>query len=175
MAGDTKPTIPSVEEAERVINHLLSYPDECEETLDAVRYIMQWLSFERPTEASLFTHARILRKPLPEGIREGVDHVPTTRHCTTMIVEGVLKGYLSWLTKNHPDTGDDVDPDALKAPHPSHYVVVQEHIGGNPERMHLCGYCGKTDDALVDPCLEPGEHQEILDAIEACNTGEDDG
>ena len=167
--------IPAVEEAERVINHLLSYPDECEETLDAVRYIMQWLSFERPTEASLFTHARILRKPLPEGIREGVDHIPTTRHRTSIIVKGVLEGYLSWLTKNHPDTGDDVDPDALKAPHPSHYVVVQEHIGGNPERMHLCGYCGKTDDALVDPCLEPGEHQEILDAIEACNTGEDDG
>lgn len=171
----TKIPTPSVEEAERVINHLLSYPDECEETLDAVRYIMQWLSFERPTEASLFTHARILRKPLPEGIREGVDHVPTTRHRTSIIVEGVLKGYLSWLTKNHPETGDDVDPDAPKEPHPSHYVVVQEHIGGNPERMHLCGYCGKTDDALVDPCLEPGEHQEILDAIEACNTGEDDG
>ncbi len=175
MAVDTKPTIPSVEEAERVITHLLSYPDECEETLDAVRYVMQWLSFERPTEASLFTHARILRKPLPEGIREGVDHVPTTRHRTSIIVEGVLEGYLKWLRKNHPETGDDVDPDEPKEPHPSHYVVVQEHIGGNPERMHLCGCCGKTDDALVDPCLEPGEHQEILDAIEACNTGEDDG
>ena len=175
MAVDTKPTIPSVEEAERVITHLLSYPDECEETLDAVRYIMQWLSFERPTEAALFTHARILRKPLPEGIREGVDHVPTTRHRASIIVKGVLEGYLKWLTKNHPETGDDVDPDAPKEPHPSHYVVVQEHIGGNPERMHLCGYCGKFDDALVDPCLEPGEHQEILDAIEACNTGEDDG
>lgn len=171
----TKIPTPSVEEAERVINHLLSYPDECEETLDAVRYIMQWLSFERPTEASLFTHAHILRKPLPEGIREGVDHVPTTRHRTSIIVKGVLEGYLKWLRKNHPETGYDVDPDAPKEPHPSHYVVVQEHLGGNPERMHLCGYCGKFDDALVDPCLEPGEHQEILDAIEACNTGEDDG
>ena len=160
----TKIPTPSVEEAERVINHLLSYPDECEETLDAVRYIMQWLSFERPTEASLFTHARILRKPLPEGIREGVDHVPTTRHRTSIIVKGVLEGYLKWLTKNHPETGDDVDPDAGPIIHKSHHVLVQEHLGGVPERMYICGYCGKVEGALVDPCptVEPHFSHHIL-------------
>lgn len=163
---------PSVEEAERVINHLLSYPDECEETLDAVRYIMQWLSFDRPTEATLCTHARILRKPRPEGIREGVDHVPTTRHRTSIIVKGVLEGYLKWLRQNHPETGDDVDPDA---PHPSHHLIVHDNLGGT-EQQEVCGYCGKTADIeLREPCPEPGEHQEVLDAIEACNTGEDDG
>lgn len=154
MTGTKKTDVPTVEEATRVIKHLLSYEDNCEETLDAVRYIMQWLCMSRPTEAALCTHASILRKPIPEGIRVGVDHVPTTRHRTTMIVEGVLKGYLAWLQKTHPETGDDVDPDAEPIIHNSHHVLVHEHLGGIPERMHTCGYCGKVDAALIDPCPE---------------------
>lgn len=109
---NTKVPTPTVEEAERVITHLLSYPDECEETLDVVRYIMQWMDFDRPTEAALARHARILRQPLPEGIRADIEHVPSKRHRTSIIVKGVLEGYLKWLRKNHPETGDDVDPDA---------------------------------------------------------------
>lgn len=254
---------PTVEEAERVINHLLSYPDHCDATLDAVRSIMQWMVFERPTEAALYRLLKLLRKPIPEGIREGVDHVPTTRHRTTMIVEGVLKGYLDWLTKNHPETGDDIDPDyermkpirdalasasttkrvhksnyfvvhsapdgshivtctkcgvsddniALLAescgktmgaqptpeaasaplfePHRTHHMLVHDNLGASPQQ-EVCGYCGKTDVAeLTKPCAaarrmneeedayhaaesEPGEHQVVLDAINGCNTGEED-
>lgn len=206
------PPAPTVDEATRVINHLLSYPDHCDATLDAVRSIMQWMVFERPTEAALYRHLKMLRKPIPEGIREGVDHVPTTRHRTTMIVEGVLKGYLDWLTKNHPETGDDIDPDyermkpirdalshgaqpapeAASAPHHTHHMLVHDNLGASPQQ-EVCGYCGKTNALeLAEPCpvarwmneqedahraaeSEPGEHQVVLDAINGCNTGEDDG
>ncbi len=161
MAVDTKPTIPSVEEAERVIAHLLSYPDECEETLDAVRYIMQWM------DAALARHARILRQPLPEGIRADIEHVPSKRHRTSIIVKGVLEGYLKWLRKNHPETGDDVDPDAGPIIHKSHHVLVQEHLGGVPERMHICVYCGKVEGALVDPCPEAERMNREEDEIKA--------
>ena len=148
----SKIDIPTVEEAERVIKHLLSYPDNCEESLDVVRHLMQWLSFDRPTEKSLATHCRILRRPLPNGIRPDVDHVPTTRHRTSIIVEGVLKGYLEWLRKNHPETGEDVDPDAPKEPHSSHYILVHDNLGGTPQ-IEVCGYCGKSDDKeLTEPC-----------------------
>lgn len=140
---------PTVEEAERVIAHLLSYPDHCESTLDNVRHIMQWLTFERPTEKALATHCRILRRPVPDGIRPDVAYVPTTRHRTTMIVEGVLKGYLEWIKANHPETGDDVDPDA------------ELYIDPDPDV-----------EPYIDP--EPGEHQVVLDAINGCNSGEDE-
>lgn len=163
---------PTVEEAERVITHLLSYPDECEETLDSVRYIMQWMDFERPTEAALARHARILRQPLPEGIRADIEHVPSKRHRTSIIVKGVLEGYLKWLRKNHPETGDDVDPDyermqpvrdklakagitlTYTGPHHSHNMLVHNNLGGT-EEMEVCGYCGKTDEIeLLEPCPE---------------------
>lgn len=228
------PPFPTVEEAERVIAHLLSYPDQCESTLDNVRHIMQWLTFERPTEKALATHCRILCKPVPDGIRPDVAYVPTTRHRTTMIVEGVLKGYLEWIKANHPETGDDVDPDAPKEPHISHHIIVHDNLGGTPQ-TEVCGWCGKSDDnELAAPCpaahkmeeeetayrfnrlaayeeamkdfpslaithgpesldgvrewyrkhivplrredweSEPGEHQVVLDAINGCNSGEDE-
>lgn len=98
---------PTVEEAQRVIEHILSFEDNCDATLDAVRSIMQWLSFDRPTEAALHRHLTTLRKPVPEGIREGVDHVPTTRHRTSIILNGILRGYLEWLKANSLPTYDD--------------------------------------------------------------------
>lgn len=169
---NTKVPAPTVEEAERVITHLLSYPDDCEETLDAVRYIMQWMDFDRPTEAALARHARILRQPLPEGIRADIEHVPSKRHRTSIIVKGVLEGYLKWLRKNHPETGDDVDPDyermqpvrdklakagrtfTYTGPHHSHNMLVHNNLGGT-EEMEVCGYCGKTDEIeLREPCPE---------------------
>ena len=152
MSDAKKVPTPSVEEAERVITHLLSYPDDCEESLDAVRYIMQWMDFGTPTEAALARHARVLRKPLPKGIREEIEHVPSKRHRTSIIVEGVLKGYLEWLRKNHPETGDDVDPDAPKEPHLSHNILVHDNLGGTPQ-TEVCGYCGKSDPKeLAEPC-----------------------
>lgn len=46
-----------------------------EEQLDAVRHLMMWLDFDRPTEAALLDHCRRLGKEPPKECRD-IDHVP---------------------------------------------------------------------------------------------------
>lgn len=79
------------------------------EMMDAVRHIVQWLQEPtRPTEAGLFARCSVMRKPLPEGCREGIDHVPPAR----------LIAYWIW-TAMHDDAlstshqGGEAHPDDL--------------------------------------------------------------
>lgn len=62
-----------------------------EEMMDAVRHIVQWLQEPtRPTEERLFSRAKVLRKPIPEGCREGIDHVPPARLIAYWIWQGMF-------------------------------------------------------------------------------------
>lgn len=65
-----------------------------EKQLDAVRYLVQWHTFERPTEAALLRHAGCLRKPVPEGCRD-VEHVPPTNMVSYWIHRGIIDAALS--------------------------------------------------------------------------------
>jgi hypothetical protein len=65
-----------------------------EKQLDAVRYLVQWHTFEHPTEAALLRHAGCLRKPAPEGCRD-VEHVPPTNMVSYWIHRGIIDAALS--------------------------------------------------------------------------------
>jgi hypothetical protein len=61
--------------------------------LDAVRHLVQWHTFARPTEAALIRHCKALRKAAPEDCRE-VDHVPPTNMVSYWIFRGIIQTIL---------------------------------------------------------------------------------
>lgn len=82
----------SYEDAARAAIEAMREPTE--KQLDAVRYLVQWHTFERPTEAALMRHAGCLRKPAPEGCRD-VEHVPPTNMVSYWIHRGIIDAALS--------------------------------------------------------------------------------
>lgn len=66
-------------------------PDE--QQLDAVRRIVQWHGFERPTEAALMRHCKALQKDPPRDCRD-VEHVPPTNMVSYWIYSGMLDAAL---------------------------------------------------------------------------------
>lgn len=75
------------------------------EMMDAVRHIIQWLqSPARPTEKDLFARCAVLRKPLPKGCREGIDHVPPARLIAYWIWTGMFDATaIRALKQQEPD------------------------------------------------------------------------
>jgi hypothetical protein len=82
----------SYEDAARAAIEAMREPTDRE--LDAVRYLVQWHSFERPTEAALLRHAGCLRKNAPEDCRD-VEHVPPTNMVSYWIYRGVIDAALN--------------------------------------------------------------------------------
>lgn len=64
-----------------------------EEQLDAVRHLVQWHTFGRPTEVALVRHCSALRKEPPEGCGS-VDHVPPTNMVSYWIFQGIIQAAL---------------------------------------------------------------------------------
>jgi hypothetical protein len=61
--------------------------------LDAVRRIVQWHNFDRPTEASLIRHCKALGKEPPAECRD-VEHVPPTNMTSYWIYSGMIDAAL---------------------------------------------------------------------------------
>jgi hypothetical protein len=69
-----------------------------EEQLDAVRRIVQWHNFDRPTEASLIRHCKALGKEPPAECRD-VEHVPPTNMVSYWIYSGMIDAALKEQVK----------------------------------------------------------------------------
>lgn len=67
--------------------------EPAEGQLDAVRRIVQWHNFDRPTEASLIRHCKALGKEPPAECRD-VEHVPPTNMASYWIYSGMIDAAL---------------------------------------------------------------------------------
>lgn len=76
----------------RAAIEVIGEPTEAQ--LDAVRHIIQWHTFERPTEAALLRHCKALRKEPPAECRD-VEHVPPTNLVSYWIFKGMITAALN--------------------------------------------------------------------------------